>query len=81
LAVDSPRAHQRRAAAGGDREETPEVLQSYIERINHGFNILNEQIEALRPTFFWLSVMIERSFHRANMPAFVCSPAPRFMVR
>jgi protocatechuate 4,5-dioxygenase beta chain len=52
-------------------KETPEVLQSYIERINHGFNILNEQLDALRPDVL-LVVGDDQGevFTEANMPAF-----------
>ena len=52
-------------------KETPEVLQSYIERINHGFNVLNEQIDAFRPDVL-LVVGDDQGevFTEANMPAF-----------
>jgi Catalytic LigB subunit of aromatic ring-opening dioxygenase len=52
-------------------KETPEVLKGYIDRIDHGFNVLKKQIEAYRPDVL-LVVGDDQGevFTEANMPAF-----------
>jgi hypothetical protein len=52
-------------------KETPAVLQSYIQRINQGFEVLKNQIEALRPDVI-LVVGDDQGevFTEANMPTF-----------
>lgn len=52
-------------------KETPEVLQSYIQRINQGFEVLKKQVEALRPDVL-LVVGDDQGevFTEANMPTF-----------
>ena len=52
-------------------KETPAILQSYIERINHGFDALKEQIEGFKPDVL-LIVGDDQAevFTAANMPPF-----------
>ena len=52
-------------------KETPAVLQSYIERINHGFDALKQQIETFKPDVL-LIVGDDQAevFTEANMPPF-----------
>jgi hypothetical protein len=52
-------------------QETAVVLQGYIERINHGFDILKQQLEASKPDVL-LVVGDDQAevFTEANMPAF-----------
>ena len=52
-------------------QETPAVLQSYIERIHHGFDALKQQIEAFKPDVL-LIVGDDQAevFTEANMPPF-----------
>ena len=50
-------------------QETPEVLQSYIARIDRGFEVLREQVEAFKPDVL-LVVGDDQGevFTEANMP-------------
>ena len=54
-------------------QETPAVLQSFIERINHGFDALKQQIEA-----FQARCPLDRrrrpgrGFHRSEHAAILC---------
>ncbi len=52
-------------------QETPEVLQSYIARIDRGFQVLREQVEAFNPDVL-LVVGDDQGevFTEANMPTF-----------
>jgi len=52
-------------------KETPAILQSYIERIDNGFDALKQQIEAFKPDVL-LIVGDDQAevFTEANMPAF-----------
>ena len=52
-------------------KETPAVLQSFIDRINHGFDALKQQIEAFKPDVL-LIVGDDQAevFTEANMPPF-----------
>ncbi|MGH7817342.1 MAG: hypothetical protein ACREOR_08125, partial [Candidatus Binatia bacterium] len=52
-------------------KETRDVLQSYIERINQGFDVLKKQVEAFKPDAL-LIVGDDQGevFTEANMPAF-----------
>ena len=52
-------------------EETPEVIESYIRRIEKGFSTLREQLEALHPDAL-LVVGDDQGevFSPANMPTF-----------
>lgn len=59
------------------REETPQVLKSYVERIEKGFDALRQQIEAYRPDAL-LIVGDDQGevFHSANMPSFCLFTCP-----